>query len=244
MAQQDKSFYWQALKEAGVEFEKHYREYTEAELKSGYDQAIAAGRIVVRGALEDEPPSADFFGLGDGEPDGPALNVPVAHANPNEMAGARLNTKDDEEPIRIDPETGRVWYQEEVLKPSFPKARGRRVLTYTETGTETRTVTNGQYQETFEVAGNGPATTAQVKVTLPSYQVGICRDPRLPFKIHTYNGLEGFDFFEVNAYYGGVELVPAECKRMYVENALCYDIRSVVAAINNEYRQLQLAGKV
>jgi hypothetical protein len=36
-------------------------------------------------------------------------------------------------------------------------------------------------------------------------------------------------------------MVPPEVKRMYVENVLCYDIRSVVRAINAEYRQQQLS---
>jgi hypothetical protein len=85
---------------------------------------------------------------------------------------------------------------------------------------------------------------AEVKVTLPSYQVGIYKDPRFPFKIHCYSDREGFNFFEVADFYGGVELVPQECKRIYIENDLCYDIRSVVRAIQNEHRQLQLMGKV
>jgi hypothetical protein len=38
--------------------------------------------------------------------------------------------------------------------------------------------------------------------------------------------------------------VPTEVKRMYVENVLCYDIRTTVRAIQTEFRQLQLAGKV
>jgi hypothetical protein len=82
-----------------------------------------------------------------------------------------------------------------------------------------------------------------VKITLPSYQVGIYKDPRFPFKIHTYNGREGFNLFEVEHYYGGSELVPATCKRVYIENDLCYDVRSVIQSIQNEYRQLQLMGK-
>jgi hypothetical protein len=163
--------------------------------------------------------------------------------DPDEMPGQRLNTQPEDEPIRID-EFGRAWFQEEVRKPSYPKPRGRRVLKYMERGVKVDTVQNGEYVETFEVAGTGAPHPAEVKITLPSYQVGIYRDPRFPFKIHCYNDREGFNFFEVAEFYGGVELVPEACKRVYVENDLCWDIRSVVRAIQNEHRQLQLMGKV
>jgi len=159
------------------------------------------------------------------------------------MPGQRLNTQPEDTPIRID-EMGRAWFQEEVRKPSYPKPRGRRVLKYMERGVQVETVQNGDYVETFEVAGVGSPHPAEVKITLPSYQVGIYKDPRFPFRIHCYNDREGFNFFEVCEFYGGAELVPAECKRVYVENDLCWDIRSVVRAIQNEHRQLQLMGKV
>jgi hypothetical protein len=176
-------------------------------------------------------------------PPAPAPAAPiVAGPDPNELPGQRLNTQGDE-PIRID-EQGRAWYQEEVKKPSYPKPRGRRVLRYQETGVQEVTVQNGEYTETFEIAGSGPGVAAEVKITLPSYQVGIYKDPRFPFKVHTYNGMEGFDLFEVEEFYGGSELVPASVKRIYVENHLCYDIRSVVRAIEAEHRQLQLTGRI
>jgi hypothetical protein len=38
--------------------------------------------------------------------------------------------------------------------------------------------------------------------------------------------------------------VPAGVKRVYIENDLCYDIRSVVLAIQTEHRQLQLTGRL
>lgn len=173
----------------------------------------------------------------------PPPSVPFKAQDPEEMPGQRLNTQPEDLPIRID-ELGREWYQEEVRKPPYPKPRGRRVLKYMERGTKTETVQNGEYVETFEVAGTGAPHPAEVKITLPSYQVGIYRDPRFPFKIHCYSEREGFDLFQVQEFYGGAELVPAECKRVYVENDLCYDIRSVVRAIQNEHRQLQLMGKV
>ena len=169
--------------------------------------------------------------------------APLAPRDPDELPGQRTNTQPADEPIRTD-EFGRVWYQEEVLKPSYPKPRGRRVLRYQETGVEQVTVQEGQYTETFEIAGSGPGQAAEVKITLPSYQVGIYKDPRFPFKVHTYNGTEGFDLFEVQEFYGGAELVPPTVKRMYVENHLCYDIRSVVRTIEAEHRQLQLTGRI
>jgi hypothetical protein len=138
----------------------------------------------------------------------------------------------------------RVWYQEEVRKPATPQPRGRRVLQYTNPGTETKTITleDGTI-ESFEVAGRG-TRTAEVKITMPSYQVGIYADPRFPFKVYTYGGVNGFDFFEVQEYYGGAELVPATIKRMYVANVLCYDIRTTVQAIEAEARQLALQGRI
>ena len=81
-------------------------------------------------------------------------------------------------------------------------------------------------------------------ISIQSYQVGIYRDPRYPFKVITYNGREGFDYIEVEEYYGGAELVPPICKRVYVENVLCYDMRSVIRAINEEFRQLSLSGQI
>jgi hypothetical protein len=173
----------------------------------------------------------------------PQQVAPVVPQDPEELPGQRLNTNTEMQPIRQD-EQGRVWYQEEVRKPAYPKPRGRRVLKYMETGVETKTVQNGEYVETFEVAGVGAGKPAEVKITLPSYQVGIYKDPRFPFKIHCYNGREGFNLFEVQEYYGGAELVPEECKRLYIENDLCYDIRTVIRAISNEHRQLQLMGRI
>jgi hypothetical protein len=248
MSQQDKGRYYRALKTAGVPFSKHYREYTLDELTAAYAQLEAAGQAPPLDPPQPQgggpaptvdPEAAAFFGF-----NAPAPVAPVAAKNPNEMAGARLNTKDELEPIRTDPETGNIWFQEEVLKPAFPKPRGRRVLRYKETGVREETVGNGKYTETFEVAGDEIAREAEVKITLPSYQVGIYLRPQFPFKIVCYNGNEGFDLFEVQKFFGGAELVPEEVKRKYVENVLCYDIRTVVRAIETEYRAGVLAGKI
>ncbi len=262
MSQTEKAAYYQGLKAAGVTFDKHYREYSTEDLRVAFERltendappeptpgppldpstAPAPQAHHSPPPLElDEPPPAEFF-----FPPPKVSAEPVAPTLPpstTEMAGERLNSQPEDQPIRTD-EEGRVWFQEEIRKPAYPKPRGRRVLTYMETGVEEKTVRAGEYLETFEVAGSGPPQTAEVKVTLPSYQVGIYRDPRFPFRIHVYNGQQGFDLFEVHDFYGGPELVPQEAKRIYVENVLCYDIRTTVRAIETEYRQLQLAGKV
>lgn len=164
-------------------------------------------------------------------------------ADPNEMPGQRLNIKDEGEIIRMD-EQGRYWLQEEVRKPAYPKPRGRRVLKYMDSGVRTETVQAGEYLESFEVAGDEAQRPGEIKITLPSYQVGIYRVKQYPFKIYCYNGKEGFDYKEICEYYGSTELVPETCKRTYVSNVLCFDIRSVIRTIQAEYRHLQLIGKV
>lgn len=201
----------------------------------------------------DEPAPAGFFGFPDAEPEENATEevkgvtqapTRAAPSQRDAMAGTQQNTKAPEDVIRID-EEGRHWLQEEVLKPAFPKPRGRRVLRYQDAGVKKETVKVGEYTETFEVAGDPRnATPSEIKITLPSYQVGIYRDKRYPFKVITYNGKSGFDRLEVEEYYGGAELVPPIAKRTYVENVLCYDMRSVIRAINEEFRTLQLSGRV
>lgn len=239
LGQQTKGRYYRALKAAGVPLEKHYREFSAEELielagENGVspepvEQSAPAAPQAARVAVP--PPVAAA----------PAVPAPMPR-DPNEMPGQRLNTKAEDEPIRVD-ENGLIWYQEEVLKPAAPRPRGRRVLKYLETGVEVETVQNGEYVEEFEVAGKGVGRPAEIKITLPSYQVGIYKDPRFPFKIHTYNGTQGFDLFEVEEYFGGSEMVPEDVKRMYVQNDLCYDIRTVIRAIQTEYRQMQLTGR-
>ena len=171
----------------------------------------------------------------------PAVPQPD-YGMPRQELTIRPQAEAAEDILRVD-ELGRQWFQEEVRKPAYPKPRGRRVLKYVETGTRKETVHNGEYVETFEVAGAEPGRPAEVKITMPSYQVGIYRDPRFPFKIHCYNDKEGFDLYDVQDFYGGSELVPATVKRVYIENDLCYDIRSVVRAISDEHRHLQLTGR-
>lgn len=267
MSQSEKAEYYRRLKEAGVQFDRHYREYSTEELKAGCAKLEAAAPAPEPAAAEPEfDPAATaeaFAALSQPEQPRAATvqqrteeeirqantlaqsqpSPPVREADPNEMPGVRQNTHALDEPIRTD-DQGRIWYQEEVRKPAFPKPRGRRVLKYMDTGVKRQQATDGKYLEEFEVAGDLPSRPAEVKITLPSYQVGIFKDKRFPFRIHTYNGRQGFDLFEVQNYYGGSELVPAEIKRVYVENVLCYDIRTTVRAIQTEYRQLQLQNRV
>lgn len=241
MSQSDKAAYYRELKDAGVDFERHYRDYTTEELGAAVKRLRESQPDQPRPEAQGDPEAAAAFNrMAQPSPEPPA---PVGPADPQEMAGTRLNTKAEDEPIRVD-ENGLVWFQEEVRKPAFPKPRGRRVLKYMETGVKEVKTKNGEYVETFEVAGDMPSRPAEVKITLPSYQVGIYKDKRFPFKIHVYNENRGFDLFEVQDYYGGSELVPQEIKRVYVENVLCYDIRTTVRAIQKEYREMQLAGKV
>lgn len=257
MGTQYKGILYRQLQAAGVPLEKPYREWHTEELKTlleaqGIEPAPVPEEAQERRqeplpAPEEEPPPSSYFGYEEPAPAPPPAKpapTPVAsQADPNELPGQRLNTHSLDDVIRVD-EQGRKWHQEEVRKPAYPKPRGRRVLKYMETGVRTETVQAGEYVETFEVAGNETSRPAEVKITLPSYQVGIYTDPRFPFKIHCYNGREGFDFEEVRAYYGGAELVPDTCKRIYVENDLCYDIRSVIRTIQEEHRHLQLTGKI
>lgn len=246
MSHAEKSAYYRELKAAGVAFEKTYQQYSTDELKAAV-QLLRERTGYVPPEPEPEPltPIPDFTQMAQ-----PALETPVS-AQPHQsmaelptqvqqMAGVDLNRKAEDEPLFTDPETGFVWYQREVRKPSMAQPRGRRVLRYLDTGTKQQTVQEGQFLETFEVAGNAQRE-AEVKVTLPSYQVGIYKDPRFPFKVHVYNEKRGFDLFEVQAFYGGADLVPPEVKRVYVENSLCYDIRTTVRAIQTEARQLELA---
>lgn len=270
MSQTEKAAYYQALKGIGIAFDKPYREYTTAELAEAHQRGVQAGALqpivipppkppaaarapqAAPGPIPQEgpadPEAAAFFGFELPNSPTPPMQLPQRGADPHELAGQRQNSKAEDEPIRTD-DQGRVWFQEEVLKPAFPKARGRRVLTYQDPGVVQKQVltTDGtrQYVETFEVSGD-PANSrlAEVKITLPSFQVGIYKDPRFPFRVVCYNGTEGFHYDDVNDFYGGSELVPPEVKKMYVENVLAYDVRTVVRAINDEYRREQLAGRI
>lgn len=255
MTQNTRSWYYAQLKEAGVEFTKHYRNYSTDELADAYsrlvnkqqaeapDEGLEAAAEEYGGAepTSDEPAPAGFFGYEAEEPEPvpePVQEVPTAG---DEFAGQRLNTKEPDEPLYTD-ENGRVWFQKEVQKPATPKPRGRRVLKMTHGVVKTESVQVGQYIETFEVEGEG-SRVSEIKITLPSYQVGIFKDPRFPFRVHTYSGRNGFSLEDVQNFYGGADLVPSEIKRVYIANDLCYDIRTTVRSIQTEYRHNQLQGR-
>lgn len=250
-----KSILYKQLQATGVPLTRPYREWTLYQLKEALMEQGVEPADRDDEQPEEEAPPAEFFGY---ESPAPAPESPApapapkleettvvmsSRPDPNELPGQRLNTHTKDEVIRID-EAGRKWHQEEVRKPAYPAPRGRRILKYMDTGVRTETVKDGKYVESFEVAGNESSRPAEVKITLPSYQVGIYTDPRFPFKIHCYDGREGFDLEEVQAYYGGSELVPLTCKRLYIENELCYDIRSVIRTIQEEHRHLQLTGRI
>jgi hypothetical protein len=252
---------WRELKEWGWAPDKPFVSYTQAELQAVYAELAGApleARPQTASAAPEDPQEAlapptfqEFMAdLPAAPPDAEraqtaplAVDAPIPLSDspdPRELPGMRKGL----EPIRQDSQ-GRIWLQEEFRKPAAPKPRARRVLRYTETGTKTETITGADgYTESFEVAGEGPGRPAEIKITLPTYQVGIYQDPRFPFKVHCYNGQEGFDREDVEEFYGGPELVPATVKRNYVANSLCYDMRSVIRSIQEEYRHLQLTGRL
>lgn len=226
MASPLRSLYYSALKEAGVKLEKHYRDYSADDLL---------------GLLE-------FYGLGipSDAPPPPtpeqqiqeADTVPRSNQPLQEHAAQRAYSGVEETVIRVD-QNGREWFREEVRKPAFPKPRARRVIQYTDPGVKKDAAINDRYRETFEVAGEGQRI-AQVKITMPSYQVGVYRERNNPFKIHVYNDVKGFDLFDVQKFFGGSDMVPETVKRIYVENSLCYDIRTTIRAVQEEYRRTVL----
>lgn len=235
MSHADKSAYYRELKVAGFPFTKTYQQYSTQELAAAVAELRDRPGYTVPG--ETVPPHAPPAP----RPVAAARLAPAPLPQPpkDTVAGLRLNTHSEDDILRVD-DDGTIWYQDEVRKPSYPKPRGRRVLDYIDPGSKMQTAKSGDYIESFEVAGN-EQRQAQVKITLPSYQVGIYKDPRFPFKIHVYNDNRGFDREEVELFYGGAELVPTEVRSKYVENVLCYDMRTTVRAIQAEYRQRQLA---
>jgi len=263
MTQQEKSALWDELKAAGVSFDKHYRDYTTAELRVAVKALRKALARTSEAEQAEQPVQAEqptqpeeAFVVIDGRrysleeyeamrrsPRDPQLAAPTALPLPPvapaaTVAGTQTQRTVELEPIRTD-ENGLIWYQDEVRKPPFAKPRGRRRIQYNDPGVKTETTQIGDYTETFEMPGD-EQRIAEARVTLPSYQVGIYRDPRLPFKIHIYNEERGFDFFEVHEFYGSADLVPEGIKRKYVSSTLCYDIQTTIREIQREARELQL----
>lgn len=224
MGQAEKAGYYHALKNAGFPLDRHYREYTEKELADTW-ALVEQDLQKAEGRIQDEPDKlSDELVYSD---------TPV-----DELPGARMYG--DEEVLRID-SAGRRWYKEEIRKASIPKPRVRRKLTYIDSGFKERTISSGDYTETFEVAGD-KSRQGEVRITLPTYQVGKYRDPRYPFAVHVYNNRRGFDLFEVEKFYGGRDLVPEGVKKVYIDSVLCYDIRSTIREIKAEARRLNLSG--
>lgn len=242
MSQAEKSAYYRELKEAGVAFSRPYREYTTDELRA----AVRKLRAQHPEPEPDPPAEAAEPKPAPKEAPKPAPKqqpVPPRSSAPREQyAAQRAYQAGEEQPLRTDPDTGFIWFREEVQKPAFPKPRARRKLTYVDPGVKVQTAVADKFIESFEVAGN-ENRTGEVRITMPSYQVGVYKDPRYPFKIHVYNGTKGFDLFDVQKFYGGADLVPTGIKRMYVENDLCYDIRTVIRSIQSEYRDQQLGAQ-
>lgn len=162
------------------------------------------------------------------------LALPVL--DPDPIAGLRPS----DVPHRRDKE-GRIWFVDPIPKSLTVKPRARRRNTYVNPGTTQEVIKYADGStETVEVAGE-LNRVSEVTTTLPSYQVGVYIDPKFPlFKIHVYNELEGFDYFDVVNYWGGESSVPDTCKRIYVQTDLCFEMRSVIAAIESAYRELQL----
>ena len=117
MSQAEKAALWRELKERGVEFPLHYREYSQSQLEESLERVMEA-----------EVPTLSVH------PVSPAVAQPAAapqprrvlpRREPDKVAGLRLNTHAEDEPLRVD-ENGLIWYQDEVRKAAFPKPRGRR----------------------------------------------------------------------------------------------------------------------
>ena len=249
-----KSELWQQLKEAGFSPEKPFVNWTVPELEAELSFAVNAGVIAPvegGGPSEDAVPTAppvagvvltpaeyeELLRKANSAPLPPAAPsfVELDLSQPDQIAGLRISTHGRDDPIRTD-ENGVIWYQDEIRKSATAKPRARRVVKYTDPGTETVTVQSDDYVETVEVPGQG-ARAAEARVTLPAYQTGIFKDPKFPFRVHIYNEMQGFDFDDVNDFYGGRQLVPAEILRTYVSTDLCYDIRTTIRAIEAEYRE-------
>ena len=248
-----KGFYWKQLKELGIEFELPYRNYTLAQLRDSYEALVKEGlassvdedaarasyqaKAASQAPVEPQPQSQPTAPTAPT----PASAVPVSSQSVHEHAAERAYSAGyDEEPVRIDPVTKFVWFREEVRKPASPRPRARRKLTYVDPGTKTMEVSDGRYVETVEVSGQ-QRNTGEVRITMPSYQVGVYLDPKFKdFKIHVYNDVRGFDLFDVQKFYGGADLVPAGIKRIYVGNDLCYDMLTVIRTIEEEYNRLRL----
>lgn len=235
---------WGIVKAAGADT-KPYINYSTDELREIVktlrpapveDQRPPVPRPDIENPFPDDPivPERDTLGP---PPAKPVLsNMP----SPDELPGMRKNTHDGLTVLRID-EAGRQWLQEEVRKGAFARPRFRRVLRQRSTNVVQQTVQNGEFTETFEVPGT-EERVSEIRVTLPTYQVGRFRHPNHPFTILTYDGREGYDFEEVCRMFGGADLVPMGAQRIYIANQIAFDIRTTVRVIEAEFRKQQMQG--
>jgi len=164
------------------------------------------------------------------------LGVPFSDRGAD-RAGMTFNTHGPDDPLRVDSRC-RIWFRDEVMKPAIPKRRMIRKVKAMSANVETIKTyrPDGGLDETFEIAGDDQREI-EVRISMPSSQVGVYVDPRMPFKIHTYGGRRAFDYEEVMDYWGGRELVPSTVKTIYIDIDLCYTIDSVRDTIEREYRE-------
>jgi hypothetical protein len=215
MASTDRSELWQALKAANYPFTKKYNEYTGEELKQIYNDLL--------------------------EQQAAKTGVRGAAKDKDELPTQRRS--DELTPIRTD-ENGRVWYQEEIQKSTIAKSRGYRVFREIGTGVKTVTIDSDDgYTETIEVP-DGSKKPLEVKVGIPTWQVGIYKDPQFPFRVVEYRTARGFLRQDVEEYFGGPDVLPEKVESIYVGNLLAYPIREVIVAIQREFNQLQKKGSV
>lgn len=215
MAATTRSELWQTLKSIGYPFSKPYKDYTADELEAIHNELLARA-------------SATTGVVGRGK-------------DQDEVPTQRRT--DDLQPIRTDA-AGRVWFQEEIVKSSLAKPRGYRVFREVGTGVKLETIDDGNgYTETIEVP-DGSRKPLEVKVGIPTWQVGIYKDPQFPFRVVEYRSARGFYRSDVEEFFGGADVLPENVKTSYVGNLMCYPIREVVVAINREFNQLQKRGSV
>lgn len=221
MAATGRSELWQALKSVGYPFKKKYNEYTTDELELIHQSLLRkqAERTGVAGGVKD------------------------ADELPTQRRAPGGSPTDELQPIRTD-ERGRVIFQEEILKSTLAKPRGYRVFRELGTGVVKKTIDSGDgYTETIEIP-DGTRKPLEVKVGIPTWQVGIYKDPQFPFKVVEYREARGFFRTDVEEFFGGPDVLPEGITPIYVGNLLCYPIRETVVAINREFNQLQKRGSV
>lgn len=228
--------YRDLLKDAGVELPGDARTYRHPELKQLWELLQQYGPEAVMEALADT--GEDAMPTSPGSPIPPPKPQEVRRA-PAQTAAVDAYKEDYDEKVLFTDSNGLKWFREEVRKPASPAPRKRRRITYVDSGVKTEKAVNGRYVETVEVAGDR-RQTADVRITMPSWQVGVYLDPRFPFKVHIYNNVRGFNLFDVQKFYGGSDMVPESILRRYVGNDLCYDIQTTIREIQAEFRRLQL----